>query len=118
MKTALIVLCCLIYVLAQDQICHRDTDCPTDQCCVHSPFSRTRGARFLLGDFFQHDHGYCRHYRTLNETCNVLGHDFLNAELHEFFCGCEKGLECRGERVHESTGSIIHENPKCQETES
>ncbi|KAK3605834.1 hypothetical protein CHS0354_002471 [Potamilus streckersoni] len=65
----------------------------------------------------EHDRGYCRHYRTLNQTCNVLGHDFLNPELHEFYCSCEKGLECRGQRIHESNGTIIHENPKCQQTE-
>ncbi|WAR14411.1 hypothetical protein MAR_004516 [Mya arenaria] len=119
--------------------CKSQADCPLNQCCVHNPLNKPDSRkRFLFDHYNEHDHGFCRSARNLNENCWPIGEytyesgagwghlasnnpksrDPANGELYEFFCPCTSGLECRGLIVHESAHQIVHERPMCQSPES
>ncbi|WAR14412.1 hypothetical protein MAR_004517 [Mya arenaria] len=99
--------------------CKSQADCPLNQCCVHNPLNKPDSRkRFLFDHYNEHDHGFCRIARNLNQSCWPIGRDPANGELYEFFCPCTSGLEYRGLIVHESAHQIVHERPMCQSPES
>ncbi|XP_045166161.1 uncharacterized protein LOC123529724 [Mercenaria mercenaria] len=99
--------------------CSTQDECPDRMCCVHNPLTKPdKIKRFLFGQYSHHDYGFCRRARKFNESCWPLGHDSANAELYEYFCPCESGLDCRGLVVHETASQIVHRFPTCQSPES
>ncbi|KAL4226543.1 hypothetical protein ACF0H5_014528 [Mactra antiquata] len=122
-----VTLFCLIVVtfsqlatVDQDgQRCTTQDECPDGMCCVHNPLNPPDAKkRFILDNYQQHDHGFCRRARKFNESCWPLGHDAVNPKLYDYFCPCVTGLECRGLIVHETSNQIIHRYPVCQDPES
>ena len=65
------------------QRCTKDSECPTDECCVHAPLT-IHQKRFFLGDLLVHDHGFCRMKRRENQTCTPLGLNILCNSCADF----------------------------------
>ena len=97
-------------------VCVKDANCGEGYCCVNHAMGLRR--RFIFDGtslFGGHDSGRCEPERKENEPCHVfMVHDIFNPNLEEGYCPCMAGLECRGETVEETGGTIVHHNPKCQ----
>ncbi|XP_071081878.1 toxin CSTX-20-like [Haliotis cracherodii] len=104
---------CLAYVAAADQMCKSDSECGSDECCLHPLFHK----RFLFDFDSVHTTGMCYPRGQEKEFCEPpMVHDPFNPNLHEWHCPCMSGLECHGEKEHHGNGMHTYSNPRCRAT--
>ncbi|XP_013383544.1 uncharacterized protein LOC106153936 [Lingula anatina] len=104
---------------APGTVCKTSEECGDGECCVEDIFGQAAllGKRQLIWPFTKQQ-GVCKPYRKEGSACHPLHETHLQSSMYkgmyQFSCPCDPTLVCKGEKVQQTFGFVIHTNPTCQ----